>query len=215
MEGQATTEAVKNQYPSLDKAMGIVKEESITPTETPVVAAPVAATPTTPVENPAKAEFNIDELTDDQINELIAKKTGGKVKSLSELNKPEPKTKEELEKEQEKRDADALSWAIETGKVKMVDYDNSIKGQAKTDREIVLADFIAEVQAEDKEITIEEAEEMFKDAYHEHDDTSKLYKIGQKEIKRLADIYRKSKYSLPDYKSEYNETIQAQEQYKN
>ena len=95
------------------------------------------AAPATPA-TPAAPTFNIDDLTDDQINELIAKKTKGKVKTLAELNEEQPpvKTKAELEKEEEEERAQALAWSISQGKIKKEDYDKAITDQSKSKRDI-------------------------------------------------------------------------------
>lgn len=158
--------------------------------------------------------LNIDDLTDDQINALIEKKTGGKVKTLAELNEPPAKTKEELEKEKETRKADALTWAFDNKKIKKEDYDNAIIGKSKSDRDIALSVFTTEAQAENKDLTTEEAEELFKDAYHEIDPESNLYKIGQKEIKKLADATRKEKFNIPDYEAEFDEFTELNNNFK-
>ncbi len=68
---------------------------------------------------------------------------------------------------------------------------------------------------DDKELSKEEAIEMFKDAYHEQDEKSPLYKVGQKEIKKLADAYRAEKLSAIDQiEPEYDEFLQTQNQFK-
>lgn len=206
-------------YSNLEARMGIKPEAAKPPVETP--ATEVKPTPEAKVETPAvevkpeekPAAINVDELTDDQINELIEKRTGKKV-LLADLNKPEPKSKEDQEKEVQEFKNKAHSWALEQGKIKKDEYDNAIIGQSKTDRELALAAFTAEMQAEDKDITPEEVEEMFKDTYHESDPESKLYKIGKKEIQKLAKDIRNTNYNIPDYEAEYKEVVQTEEAYR-
>lgn len=189
-------------------------------TATPAIpTTPQAAAPATkPEEKPAPAEkvpeINIKDLTDDQINAWIEERTGKKV-SLADLTKPELKTKEDLEKEAIQRKSDALSWAIENKKLTQKQYEDAVIGKNTGDRDLTLKAFTAELQAEDKDITAEEAEEMFKDFYHENDSESRLFKSGQKEIKKFADSYRKQNFGIMDeIESEYTQYDTLQSQYK-
>lgn len=203
-----------NEYSSLNEAMGIKKDAPAV--ETPAAQAEPKETAVRAATLPAEKEkINIDDLTDDEVNALIEKRTGGKVKSLAELNKPEPKTAAELELEKEQKKSDALSWGIENKKLTRDQYDAAIIGKSKTDREIALNLFTAEMQADDKDITLEEAEEMFNDAYHQDDPESKLYKVGQKEIAKLANNYRKENFGILDtVEADYDTFSQTQDQYK-
>lgn len=221
MSEQVVETPVKNDYSSLEQAMGIKSPTVSTPAaekkEEVVVTPEATAKPEekkeeTPAEK--KEVINIDNLTDDEINNLIEKRTGKKV-SLADLTKPEQKTPEEIEKAAQKRNSDALAWAIESGEITKEQYDAAIVGKSKTDRDIALALFTADALADDKDLTPEECEEMFKDAYHETDDTTKLYKVGQKEIKKLADAYREKNFGvLDEIGPKYDETVQTQDRFK-
>lgn len=211
-----------NDISVLERAMGI--KPAVT-NVAPVVVPPAEQAPApppsveqAPEKNPEEttAELDIDKLTDDQINALIEKKTGKKIK-LEDLSKPEPpaaKTKEEIEADEAKIKKDALAWAIDNGKIKKDKYDASIVGNSKTDREIALSIFSAETKADDKDISDEEIEEMFRDAYHESDPESKLFKKGQDQIATIARNYRKENYTLPDYETEYRDFVKLNDNFK-
>ena len=151
------------------------------------------AAPATPA-TPAAPTFNIDDLTDDQINELIAKKTKGKVKTLAELNEEQPpvKTKAELEKEEEEERAQALAWSISQGKIKKEDYDKAITDQSKSKRDIALSILTSQWMENDKTLTPEDCQELFKDMFFEgeKDDTPKR-KAAIKQMDSIADNYLK------------------------
>lgn len=229
MEGTeqvAVPEVKPNTYSALERAMGIGKE---TPKPAPVVAA-TPATPTAapvvdkntpapqaaaPTEAPVKTPIDISEMSADEIDAMLEKITAGKVKSLAEINKPEPKSAEEIKKEAEQRESEAIGWAIDNKKLTKTQYEEAVIGKSKTDRDLALVQFTKEVCAEDKDITAEEAEEMFRDAYHESDPESKLYKVGQKEIKKFADAYRKENFGILDnIQDEYGQFAQLQDQFK-
>lgn len=147
----------------------------------------------------AKPEFNPDDLSEEDKNTLLAKLTGGKVKSLADLDKPEPKSKEELEAEAAKRKTDALTWGLTTGKIKKEDYDSALTEKSKTSREIAIRLFTASLKEEDPKLTDEESEEIFRDTYHEDKEPdTRLGKIGQREIEKLANSYRKEKFAVID-----------------
>lgn len=216
---QQPEENTKTAYPALREAMGLqpekvepvppVAQAAAEPAETPPV-------PPEPAKTPAAPVFNYDELSDDQKSEMISKLSGGRIKSIDELNPPVQKTAEELEKEQQQLRTSALTWALENGKVKQDDYDKSIVDKSKSDRELALAVFTANLRETDKDIEDDEAEELFKDAYHEGaDEKSKLYSVGQNQIKKLADAYRKENFSkIDNIEPEYKEYLQTENQFK-
>ena len=165
----------------------------------------------------SKNALDLDALSDDERSELLAKLTKGKIKSLDEIqDPPKQKTKEELEQEASQRRQEALAWAFDSGKLKREDYEDAIVLKSKSDRELALAAFTASLQAEDKDITPEEAAELFKDVYHEgQKEDSPLYKAGQREIKKLAEAFRNEKIGvLDEIEPEYESFTQTQSQYK-
>ena len=170
-----------------------------------------------PGAKPAGSAVDLDNLSDEDRDKLIEKLTKGKVKSLGDLDEaPKPKSKEELEAEATQRRQDALSWAIDTGKVKREEYDEAIVMQSKSDRELALSAFTASLQAEDEDVTPEEAAELFKDVYHEGQKADgPLYKAGQREIKKLADAVRREKAGILDeIEPDFENFTQTQSQFK-
>jgi len=230
---------IKTSFPNLQKHSGLKESEmEVTPTgeQNPQVV-PAAATTATLEKNgqaePApnaqasvatdgedksradKPKFNSDELSDEEKDELLAKLTGGKIKSRAELEPKVEKTAEEIAKEKEDKKKEALAWGIDSGKIKMDEYDKAVLAKSKSDREIALQLFTAEEMAEDKDLKPEEAEQMLMDAYHEGDEESKLFKVGQKEIKKLADAYRKETAAAVDgIDQEYEQHTQIISQFK-
>ncbi len=167
--------------------------------------------------NTNNGAVDLDTLSEEERDKMIEKLTRGKVKSLSSLEEPAPqKTKEQLEAEANQRRQEALSWAIDTGKVKREEYDAAIVVQSKSDRELALSAFTAGLQAEDPSTTPEEAAELFKDVYHEgQKEDSPLYKAGQREMKKLADSVRREKIGILDeIEPDYNTFTETQAQFK-
>ena len=166
-------------------------------------------------QEPAANTFDVDALSDEEKDKMLARLTGGKIKSRSELETPVVKSAEELAAEAEKRKTDAFTWAIESGKIKKADYDKALVEKSKSNREIALSIFTSELQAEDKDITAEDAEEMFRDTYHEDKDPdTKLFKIGQKEMNKQAEAYRKEKFSAIDnIEPEYDNYTKGENNY--
>jgi len=171
--------------------------------------APEQSAPPTP---PPAEKPNVDDISDEDFDALVQKRLGKSVKDLTPVAE---KTKEQLEAEAEKRRSDALAWAIETGKAKKSDYDNAIIGRQKSDKQIALQIFTDSLVAEDSAITPEEAEEIFNDTYHQGDPESRLFKLGEKEIKKIADAYRKENFGFLDtIESEYDAFSKTHSEYK-
>lgn len=215
-EEVATVPKIKTAFPGLHAANGVKPEdmEIVAPGQAAATeAAKPPATPTDPPPAEAKPKFNLDDLSEEERDDMVKKLTG---KSLSELNPPKEKTKEEIALEAEKVKADALAWALGGGKIKKDVYDRVAADRNKSDRELALKAFTGSLMAEDKDMTEEEAEEIFKDTYHETQETdSRLYGIGQKEIKKLADSYRKETFSAVDnIEAEYMDVVNFDSQYK-
>ena len=201
---------IKTAFPGLQEAAGVKPENMEVVKAGEQSATPATETPAAPTE---KAKIDVDSLSDEDLDALMKKRFG---KSLSEINPPKEKSPEEIAKEKEQRKNEALAWALTNDKLKKEDYDRVASERGKTDRELALKTFASSLMAEDKDITFEEAEEIFKDTYHElQDEDSKLYAIGQKEIKKLAESYRKETFAPVDsIEQEYDNVIQSQNQYK-
>lgn len=179
----------------------------------PVVEAPVV--PETPIETPvASKKIDFSAMSDEEKDEALAELTGGKIKKRADLTPEVPKTPEQLVAEKEQRKNDALAWALENKVITKSDYDKKNKDLSKTDREIALSIFTSNLQADDKDLSADECEEIFNETYHQSEDASeRLQKLGQKEIANLANAFRKEN-SLPDFETKYEETVQTQNQYK-
>ncbi len=155
------------------------------------------------------------EISDDEFNKILAKKSGGKYKSLEELNPPAQPTAEEVEAQKNQRKTAAHLWAIESGKTTKEKYDQAIKESGRTDRDIALSVFTKSLKEDDKNITTEEAEEIFNDTFHQDkEEDSRLRKNGDNQIKKMADAYRKENISfLDEIEPEYDQVVATQNQY--
>lgn len=215
-----TIQKIRTATPEIHLADGKTMDqlEIVSPgTVTPAAVAPNPAQTQDPPADPAKvpAPLNFDDISDEEFNKQLERRTQGKIKKIEDLNPPVVKTAKEIEEEAEKKRNDARVWALETGKVKPEDYDTAAVIRSKSDRELALQAFTSSLQADDKDITPEEAEEIFKDVYHEGaDEKSKSFIIGQKNIKSLADSIRKEHTSkLENIDSEYDEEVSNRNQF--
>ncbi len=190
--------------------------------EAPVVAAPEADKPAveaaaTPVQNAAPetqenkepvqaAAINVDDISEEDFLKLYQKRTGKKATSIDELKDPAPApTREQLDALEAKEKAESLEWALSSGKITKEAYDKSIIERAKDKRAIALAVFTQELQAENKDLSNEECEEMFKDYVGEEaDEASWKRKKGLKDIETIAN----------NYLAQYNEVDGFQEAYR-
>jgi hypothetical protein len=178
----------------------------------PVVAAEVNAEENTqkpvevapPAEEKPKVETQAPatptEPTDEEILSIFNKRHETNFKTIEEILPKKAKSKDEIEAEEKRFKDDALEWGLGTGKISRELYEKSIVDKSKTSREIALSIFTAGLREEDKDITNEEAEEIFKDTYHEDKETDnpRLYKLGQKRMAAEAEQYLKANYSDVD-----------------
>lgn len=179
-----------------------VKAEEAKPAEEPVVVA--AAATSEPIAVPPAFSFkDLDEKAKlKEINETL----GTNFKSLDEAKPKAPaKTKEQLDAEKEANKAKALEWALGTNKIKKEEYDSAIVEKAKSPRQIALKLFTEELREDNPKITEAEAEEQFKDYYHEEaEEDSPLRKLGIKKMIKTAENYLKSSFgSLDTYEADY------------
>lgn len=156
-----------------------------------------------------------DEISDEAFNRMLLKRSGGKYKTLEELAPAKQDTPEEIEAAKNKRKSEAHIWAIESGKTTKENYDRAIKDSTRTDRDIALSLFTANLKEEDKNITSEEATEIFADTFHETaEENSRLRKSGQAQIEKIAAQYRKDNFAfLDEIEPEYNQVVETQNQY--
>lgn len=166
----------------------------------------------------AGQKIDFDKLSAEDKNELLDKISGGKYKSVEDLTPPAQKTSQQLAEEKEKKNANAVAWALENGKIKKSDYDRLTTEKTKNDQDLTFALFSASVKEDDKDLSDEDVLEMFKDHYHlESEETNpRLFKAGQKAIQKEANQYRKENFSaIDDLPGEYDNFLSVQDQYGN
>jgi hypothetical protein len=196
--------------PAVPGAVPDKDNNNAAPASEPAVPAAEIKPAQVPAAEPAKPtpqSVNVDEMSDEDKDALVAKLTKGKFKKISDLTPPVQKTKEELAAEEEKEKTDSLGWAITSGKVTAKAYEEAMAEKSKSNREIALAIFANELKEINDKFTPEEIEEQFKDYYLEDgDETTTGRQLRLKEMNRLAENYKKEKSGfldtiLPDYKS--------------
>lgn len=159
------------------------------------------------------------ELSDDDFLAEYEKRTGIKAASIDEL-KPAPKALTEKEKEalEAKEKDESLAWALENNIIKKDFYDKSIAAKAKDKRAIALALFTEEEKINNKDITPEDAEALFAEAYGEAEATdSWKYKRGQIAINKVADEYLaqyKVVDNLPEQYREAKTSVERTKEYR-
>ena len=138
-------------------------------------------------------EVKMREMSDDEMLEAVAKKTGRSFTSWDEL-KPSEK---EIEKKQneEEREADKLSWALKTKKFNNKQYEAFIS-DSKNPKDLVLAQYIAEALAEDSSLKEDDIEAEFEEKFGlDQEKSSRAYKQGQKQIAILSERILRANYA--------------------
>lgn len=155
------------------------------------------------------------DMSDEDFNKILAKRTGGKFNSVADLTPTAQPTPQEVEAAKNKKKTDAHLWAIETGFTTKEKYDQAVKDSTRGDRDIALSLFTAGLKEEDKNITAEEATEIFADTFHEGaEENSRLKKTGEDQIRKIAAQYRKENSSILDeIEPAFDQVVQTQTQY--
>ena len=156
---------------------------------------------------------NLDEISEEDFLALYEKRTGQKAKSLDDL-KPAPKalTKEEKEAQEVREQEEALAWALENKIITKDLYDKSKTEKAKNKRDIALALFTAEQKADDPDITSEDAEVLFREAYGEDEEAgSWKHKRGMAAMNKVADEYLAQYSTVDNLPEQYREARTADE----
>ena len=172
----------------------------------PDAPAPADVVPASSAPAPQKSE-------DDIFLEVLNKRNKTSFATIAEYEeslRPAPqKTKEEIEAEEEKFKNEAFKWKIDTDKEFKSKYEKRIADKEKSDRQIALTAFAAEVRSESKDTSDEEIEEMFKDTFHEDaEEGSARRNQGDKLIKKLASDYRNANYGEVDkYVDQYRDVV--------
>lgn len=171
---------------------------------TPEVKPIEGAIPETPIIPEVKLEApkkSIEELSDDEIKELVAKR--GISLAPKEIK--------------QKTDADILAssiqYGISEGKFKMEQYDEAVKIKSTSDKDLVFNDEAAKIRAKNSGITDEEIqkrlEKKFAASEREVEDTvtgekTTVYIPDEDEIKERAEAIRKKAWTpIDSIKNEY------------
>lgn len=147
------------------------------------------AVPATPAPDavPASAE-----ITDEQFEAYLAKKTNGRVTKLADLDEPiaQP-TPEQIAEQVKKKKSDGLAWAIGSQRINQEDYERAVVIGSKAEREIALELFAANVREIDPKITEDEIGQRFQDYYREElDDNDPMRVLAQKDMSKNVAAYR-------------------------
>lgn len=146
------------------------------------------------------AEKNIPqekaELTDEELMELVSKKSGRKLSSWDEL-KP-TQSEEDKKKLEENRDSEKMIFGLKKGLFNKKQLEGFIS-DSKNKVDLVYSRELAEAKNEDPEWN-EEKEKEFQDEFNEKfglnlDGTSSKNKRGQKQIALIADSILKNEYA--------------------
>lgn len=141
---------------------------------------------------------NFDDMSEEDIIKVLNKRTGKTFSSLTDLTKePESKilTAEEQEQENEKRQADALKFGLDNKLFAKKDYDQFQVFKTIPKVDVVMEAFVKEEMAADKELSKEDAEERFKELYHQFDDeTSFKYKKGLQQIEQQYEQIKNARF---------------------
>lgn len=164
---------------------------------------------------PAKVE-----LTDEELMELVAKKSGRKLTSWDDL-KSAP-TEEDKKKLEESRDSEKLSFGLKKGLFNKNQYESFI-ADSKNPKDLVYARELAEAKADDQEWDADKEKE-FKEEFEEKfglnlDPTASKSKRGQKQLNLIAESILKKEYGsifqldaeYGKYESERN-TVESRKQ---
>jgi len=138
----------------------------------------------------------VPELTDEQLMELVAKKSGRKVTSWDEL-KPTPEIVDK-EKEAEKRESEKLTFGLKKGLFNKKQYEGFI-ADSKNPIGLVYAAELNEAKKDDPEWN-EDKEREFKEEFDakfglDLDPTSSKHKRGQKQIGIIAEKILRDGYA--------------------
>lgn len=138
-----------------------------------------------------------DELSDEAVLKFL-KKRNPKINSLDDI-KPaaeEEISPEEKAKKQEKRTQDAVQFAFQNNIFSKKEYDSFITFQNTPKLDVVKENFIAGLKAADADLSDTDAEERFKEVFHQYEDEdSWKYKFGMSEIDRQYDQILNTKFN--------------------
>lgn len=136
-----------------------------------------------------------DDIEDEKLKKILAKRSGKPVESLDDFfapkTQPAPEDKEKLAEERETR---KVAFALQSGKISKKDIDLFVSDI--NNREQVVYDHIYAQQKEiDGALTDKEIEDYFDDRFGiNRDKESREFKAGQKEIEFISDTIIKQKH---------------------
>lgn len=147
-------------------------------------------TPPTIVPEP---EVKIRELSEEELLELVSKKTGRTLTSWDTLKPTEEENK--IKQSEEERDADKLSWGLKTKKFNNKLYEAYI-ADSKNPEGLVYAQYKAEALAEDPSLNEDDIEAEFEEKFGlDKEKGSRGYKQGQKQIAILSERILRANYA--------------------
>lgn len=150
----------------------------------------------------------VREMSDEEIMEVVARKTGKKVASWDDL-----KGKEEVdeEKKKEERDSAKISWALQNKIIKKSELENYF-ADSKDPKELVYRLRLQEAKKEDPNTDEKEFREEFEEEFGlDQAETSRRFKNGQDTLKRLSAAILKSTYgSVFEMDEKYSQYEQGQ-----
>lgn len=149
------------------------------------------------------------ELTDEQLVELLNKRTGATLSSLNDLT-PKP-TEEEIAAQAKERETAMFAFGLNTGKFKKEDYD-AYQLAITNKKDLVRGDITAQLQTAFPELSDDAIQEKVANYFFENlEETDPLRMAREKEIATLSDLQIKNKFknivNLPDDFDQYQAGI--------
>lgn len=174
------------------------------------------------VEDPAKkkednsspAEVKVREMSDEELLELIAQKTGRKPASWDDL-KPKPEEIDET-KAKEDRETNKFIWGLQNKKIKKEDSEGFV-ADSKDPQNLVYRQRLQAALAEDPELNEEDFKTEFEEEFGLNaGENTRRHKNGKDTLNRLANDILKSTYAsvygLENEYSAYEGQMKAQKE---
>lgn len=143
-----------------------------------------------------------DELSDEQLVELLNKRAGITLSNLNDL-KPKP-TEEEIAAQQQERESAMLTFGLTSGKFKKEEYD-AYQLALSNKKDLVRTEITAQLTAANPEMSEDAIQEMVANYFLENLEENNPLRIArEKEIATLSDLQIKTKYkNIVDLPNDY------------
>lgn len=155
------------------------------------------------------------ELSEKEQLRIINQALGTQYKTLAEARPEKKLTKEQIEAAADEKKRNAMAWALQEGKIDNQKIEKAVSARQKADRELALSVYVDELREENPKISEEEAEEHFKNHYHEDlDINDPVRKSAMKRMSRIAESVRTE--ATKDYdslESQYDEHVTSTANY--